>query len=237
MNIRLFSYEEDNWLKYEINDNPDYENHRNTVSSLYAQKICDDIDSGENCIGINIHTLSIDDRANRHVDKWVEETSLHMNNYSSNNPLKLAMRPGLRDSENMKFLKIKSLSGDISGVIGEALFSSILTDYYNFSDTNFVHYGADRKTGIFPDFGIYEINNKFERDFPNGAVLKLPLAAEVKAVSDIEKGKITPQLRKATDQISNFQAVTDSFDSSALICVVLRNFKIKAYDVAMLRIS
>jgi hypothetical protein len=198
---------------------------------------------------IKLKAAFVDDRAQLHCDKWIEETAIHMSLYSAaqeflNKP-KLSVTAstgGLPSALKRLLLRYKAFSGDVSGVIGEAIFSSLLVQHYGLTDTDFAHFRADKLSGIFPDFGIFRLSISLENSLIwNGTPLRTSgpgIPAEVKTVSFATTGDIRAKLRRAIEQVQNFWIRVNSGgfqnDEAAIICLVIRNQQRAAYDVALI---
>ena len=243
MEIRLFNYEEPKLLS-------SYGNllDVNSLAQAATLRIVRDVNNSLGATIITINSAFIDDRAQMHCDKWIEETATHMSRYSAAQNLsdkpRLATPPSGTVSDPLRrlLLQYKSFSGDVSGVIGEAIFSSLLILHFGLKDNAFAHFRADKLSGIFPDFGIFQPSTELITQFEwNGVPLSGPavIPAEVKTVTSVSVGHIKPRLIKAAEQLQNFWVrvlgrQTIGTGEAALICLVIRNQERKAYDVALL---
>lgn len=217
------------------------------LAKVMTQRIIGDLKSGGSAPIIKLKSAFIDDRAQLHCDKWIEETAIHMSCYSaaqefSNRPQLSVPNPQSAVPTNLRRLLVqyKAFSGDVSGVIGEAIFSGLLVQHYGLSDVDFAHFRADKLSGIFPDFGIFRPSISLESNLNwNGVPLPRPvIPAEVKTVSAPIKSDIGARLRKAIQQVQNFWVRVNGGvirnDEAAIICMLIRNQERAAYDVALM---
>jgi hypothetical protein len=228
MNLRLFNYREPKLLSGDIA----------TITSAYTAAILNDVAKTTGFTPISLSTKLINDRAQRHADKWIEETVIHLSLYSSAGIARPKLRTPrkLSRKEKNKVLKTKSFSGDVSGVIGESIFSSLLIEHFLLAETDFAHFRASVKSGISPDFGIYNSSTQL-LDVANwGAPLpqfEFPIPAEVKTVTTIETSAIKGRLTKAVEQIRNYW-LTEGFNGASIVCMALRNSDLRSYDLALI---
>jgi hypothetical protein len=133
MNIRLFHYQEP--LLFSTYGRPyDVE----MVARARAREIIRDLGSGSGATSITLSSTYVDDRAQLHCDKWIEETSFHISRYSA--AKKISDKPRLStpsmgtstppEAERL-IIQYKAFSGDVSGVIGEAVFSCLLVQEFD----------------------------------------------------------------------------------------------------------
>lgn len=228
MNLRLFNYREPALLTGNIV----------TIASTHTDKILLDISKTTGFTAVTLSKKLINDRAQRHADKWIEETAIHLSLYSSAGSARPRLKKPWRLStkEKNKILKTKSFSGDVSGVIGESIFSSLLIEHFKHKETDFAHFRASVKSGVYPDFGIYRPSTKLRDKEYWGDPLptfEIPLPAEVKTVTDAEKSAIKGRLTKAIEQIRNYWA-TEGTDGASIICIALRNSDLSSYDLALI---
>jgi|ERR1044071_10122806 hypothetical protein len=228
MNLRLFNYIEPKLLSGNIN----------TITTSYATKIVNDVGGTTGFTPVSLSTKLINDRAQRHADKWIEETAIHLSLYSSAG----ITRPKLRSprklsrKERNKILKTKSFSGDVSGVIGESIFSSLLIEHFLLAETDFAHFRASVKSGVYPDFGIYTPSTQLLDKANWGDPLprfEYPIPAEVKTVTANEISAIKGRIKKAVEQIRNYW-LTEGSDGASIVCLALRNSDLKSYDLAII---
>lgn len=189
---------------------------------------------------INVPGAQLNDIASVHCDKWIEETALHMNRYASaHRTPKLSPpsspRPGLYGG--LPVITHKSFSGDASGVIGEALFVFVFTNYFDLNETDFAHFGVSKSTGIFPDFGIHSTSAKLRKALKKHRITGLSLArtrlipAEVKATTSPSLSVVKGRLDKAIRQIRSFWRIRAMAErGTSIVFVALRNPSRAAYD-------
>ncbi len=211
-----------------------------------TQSIVRDLTSGGSATTVKIKPAFIEDRAQLHCDKWIEETALHMSCYSaaqefSNRPVLITPNTPGALPQNIRRLLIqyKAFSGDVSGVIGEAIVSALFVQHFKLSDIDFAHFRADKLSGIFPDFGIFRPSTTLESSLKwNGVAVPGPvIPAEVKTVSAPLSSDIAAKLRKAIQQVQNFWIRLNGGipnDAAGILSVVIRNQERAAYDVALI---
>lgn len=217
------------------------------VAKTLTRTILRDLKSGGSAPIVTLKAAFVDDRAQLHCDKWIEETAIHMSCYSA--AQEFSDRPSLSVPSSQStvppnlrrlLVQYKAFSGDVSGVIGEAIFSGLLVQHYGLGDTDFAHFRADKLSGIFPDFGVFRLSSSFENSLNwNGVPLRGPvIPAEVKTISSAATGDIRAKLRKAIQQVQNFWVRMNGGviqnDEAAVICLVIRNQERAAYDVALI---
>lgn len=194
---------------------------------------------------INVSPVELDNAASNHCDKWLETTGRHMVLYagSTSKPKILASQDAI--SSEYQVARYRTYSGDVSGVIGEALFSLLLTKKYLLSDNSFAHFGANQVTGFFPDFGIYQVTEQlqaaFDRSMNKSGHCTINInetyiiPAEVKSMVNPASHIICERLDKAILQIKNFWAPRknkskDSNRGISIIFLALRNQDEHRYD-------
>lgn len=216
------------------------------VTQNLAVKIISDLSSGAGATSITLSASYVDDRAQLHCDKWIEETAFHINRYSAAKkesdkpPLSSLPAPGtLAAVVGRLILPYKAFSGDVSGVIGEAIFSSLLVQEFDLQDQHFAHFRADKQSGIFPDFGIFFLSTKLRTrlEWDSVPVINPVVPAEVKTVTSGNTSDIKPKLKKAIEQVQNFWVRVKpggGAGRSGIICLAFRNQQLTAYDVALI---
>jgi hypothetical protein len=184
-----------------------------------------------------VTSIEVRDRAQVHCDKWVEEAGMHFSLYSA------AVLPS--DVPNLSYppiasnqrqvMKHKVYSGDVSGVIGEALFSILLTKHFMLPDDAFAHLRADKQTGIYPDFAIYAptVALRARLNWSGNTRIVTPLPAEAKTANYPKMQSLKPQLEKATRQIRNYWEKLGQRGPS-IICAAVRNPTLQSYDLAII---
>jgi len=197
---------------------------------------------------ITLTEAELDHIASIHCDKWVEGTARHFMLYAGSSKPSLIQPKEQAEFSDYNTAKIKGFSGDISGVIGEALFALTLVKKYNLSETDFVHFSATDK--IFPDFGIYNTSQSFAASAQK-ALNRAPtfnssrtllyahvLPAEVKAFtgSQITEGQLQNRLFKAFLQLRSFWKTRQAkrgdkiFRGPSIIFIAVLNKTKRAYN-------
>ena len=218
-----------------------------SLAKLITQRILNDVNAGSSASLVKIKSAFVDDRAQLHCDKWIEETAMHMSCYSaaqelSNRPVLAVPKSSSTLPPDVRRLLIqyKAFSGDVSGVIGEAIISALLVQHFNLSDIDFAHFRADKLSGIFPDFGIFNPSTSLTTCLSwNGTAIPGPvIPAEVKTVSTPVATDMSAKLRKAIEQVQNFWIRLNGGvmpnNPAGIIAVVIRNQERAAYDVALI---
>jgi hypothetical protein len=235
MDIHLFHSHEGGWLTCPDADLPALV--KNYTTRLWHT----DIRPNRPGTVIQLSTKLINDRTQRHVDKWVEDTATHLLRYShagSHRPL-LYVPSGRRNDRRV--LKVKNFSGDVSGVIGESIFSSLLIEHFGLGDRDFAHFSAYGRKGGYPDFGIYTATPSLRAQLLTGCPVQpvTPIPAEVKTITETSLGMLRGRVMRAAEQLRNFWAIEMGLPGGpplpgpSIICVVLRNTRRRSYDVAI----
>ncbi len=229
MQVRLFCHNE-----------PHLSNSRFSEDDLayqHASEFLKDFQTGKNQEGtLVISTMELNDRAQVHCEKWVEDIGTHFSLYASAKvPSLIAPGTALGFDEVMK---TKSLSGDVSGTIGEALFSLLLTNKFGLTNDAFAHLRADAQSGIYPDFAIYTHTSQLQARLEWDAKVKIsshPTPAEVKTISYPDKSEIKGRIRKAIGQIRNYWThLSQNVPAPCIICVAIRNQNLKSYELGII---
>lgn len=248
MKLRLFEYTDTQLLEPKIS--PTSKSYKLKINH-YAREFLS-LSSAKNTCTVEISPSELDHIASLHCDKWLEETGLHMSLYAG-----AVERPKLIDNANNKatiqdfsIAKYRNFSGDVSGVIGEAMFALLLIKHFKLRDIDFAHFGASRSTGIFPDFGIHNISDNLRDSFQNSyrrdnlahPTINLKqthlMPAEVKAMANPDYSIVKERLGKAFQQIRNFWTTRKIKSSGgkpiergpSIIFLALRNPIRLAYD-------
>ena len=192
---------------------------------------------------MNVIQPDLDNAAALHCDKWIEGTGSHMSLYAGSSSKPKIIHPtDTRLINKYYFAKNRNYSGDVSGLIGEALFSLVLRQIFDLNDIDFAHFGASTTTGIYPDFGITRISSKLGKSFlsafhQNGVSVQKALLshldilpAEVKALASPDKESLKARIHKAVQQIRNFWKRRSSSNKSqtltrgpSIIFLAIRN--------------
>lgn len=221
----------------------------NDQAKVFARDIINNtaIGSGESS-SLAINGLELDDIASTHCDKWLEGTSLHLDLYSGySRPI--LIQPNQNNGViGYKFAKQKSYSGDISGLIGEAIFGVVLTKKYKVPPKDFAHFGTT--STIYPDFGIYRSTQElvnaadkalsknvgFSKDILTTKSYVLP--AEVKGMASPDVSELSGRIRKAFRQLRSFWRtrnlqIADSTHivrGPSIVFIALRSDRRQSYD-------
>ena len=194
---------------------------------------------------IDISPLELDNAASNHCDKWLETTGQHMVLYTGSPSKPSIVVPQAPIFSEYPVARYRTYSGDVSGVIGEALFSLLLTKKYLLPDNSFAHFGANQVTGFFPDFGIYQVTEQLQAAFDRSMNKSNPSAininqtyiipAEVKSMANPSASIIYERLDKAILQIKNFWAPRKHKSKNcnrgiSIIFLALRNQTNHRYD-------
>lgn len=181
---------------------------------------------------LRIPNLLIDSFAQLHADKWIEGIGHHVYQYANALSAPDLSVPGtLINDQNVQ--KSKSFSGDVSGVIGETLFSIVLEKCYGLNDQHIAHFRAHKRTGVYPDFGIYFTSPQFDTELHRQSIVfpfTFPFPCEVKTITTIDKGIFLPRVHKAIQQTQNYWEQYTQ-DGASIICIALRNPRENAYDL------
>lgn len=178
-----------------------------------------------------VDEMEINDRAQVHCEKWVEEVGYHFTRYST------ATKPDLlypaSQSENRYVLKSKVYSGDVSGTIGESLFSLYIIKCFSLSDGDFAHLRTDNSS-VYPDFAIYTPSHQMLSNFQWHLPLVTEIPAEVKNANEFKRASIHPQIRKSIQQIRSFWRRRGETGGPSMIGVTIRNQRQQTYDLAVI---
>lgn len=180
-----------------------------------------------------VNTTEINDRAQVHCEKWVEEVGLHFVQYAT-----AAQAPDLNfpvnQSANRMILKNKVYSGDVSGTIGEALFSIYLSKYCLLSEGDFAHLRADKTSGVYPDFEIFVPSQEMLSHFGWVVPPTIQIPAEVKNANEPNRASIYPRLLRAIQQIRNFWNRRNEPFGPSLIGLTVRDPNARSYDLVII---
>jgi len=180
----------------------------------------------------SVIVTEINDRAQVHCEKWVEEIGLHLIQYAT-----AIQSPDLyyptSQSTNGRILKNKVYSGDVSGTIGEALFSLYLSKCLFLSEYDFAHLKADKSSGVYPDFAVYIPSPQMISHF-NWTSVRHEIPVEVKNANEPTRASIRPRLLKAIQQIRNFWNRKNEPFGPSLIGLTVRNQNTQAYDLVVI---
>lgn len=219
------------------------------IAYSFAKDFIYQLNSGSQAtFELPIAAADLDNVASTHCDKWLEGASLHLTLYSGYNRPALA-QPAIQGTYTaLNFAKYKGYSGDISGVIGEALFGLILTKHFQLQEVDFAHFGTT--SIIYPDFGVYCTSQIFSNVITNmlvqttcyqKKVVNLPnfvLPAEVKAMASPSAPDLRDRISKAFRQLRSFwrtRNLTDQNNSPitrgpSIVFVALMNSYRQSYN-------
>jgi len=209
----------------------------NAVTKRLVKECMEAYEGGESDETFMCSGIEVNDRAQLNADKWIEDTAIHLQLYSS-----ATMRPSMNVPQSMtgnpSILQTKSFSGDVSGVIGETLFSLLLVKLYAFTDEDFAHFRATKSSGLNPDFGIYRLASRFQEALQNKMLresVTLPIPCEVKTVTRVDNANLGDRIYKAVSQINAYwKRQPNSKSGTSMICVAMRNPEIGSYDLALI---
>lgn len=247
MELRLFEFSDYKLLDPNISSNDEY--YKDGID--YYTKELLNLSPASQTSTIQVSTTKLDHIASLHCDKWLEETARHMTVYAGayERP-ELSSPIGEIALKKFPWAKYRSFSGDVSGVIGEALFALVLIEYFGLAETDFVHFGASKSTGVFPDFGIHKVSERlriaFRHAFACSGAMDFDidlnqvhlLPAEVKAMTNPSYTIMKSRLDKACQQLRNFWK-TRKVESvkgqllergASMVFMALRNPRQAAYD-------
>jgi hypothetical protein len=180
-----------------------------------------------------VEDIEINDRAQVHCEKWVEEVGYHFIRYSTALQTPTLAFPRSQRS-NRRILKSKVYSGDVSGTIGEALFSLYLVKCFLLDDSDFAHLRADKMSGVYPDFAIYAPSAAMLSNFNWNLPLSFEIPAEVKSANEFNRQAIYPRLTKSIQQIRNFWNRRNTGNEPSLIGLTIRNQPEQTYDLVVI---
>ena len=180
-----------------------------------------------------VEDIEINDRAQVHCEKWVEEVGYHFIRYSTALQTPALAYP-IDQRSNRRILKSKVYSGDVSGTIGEALFSLYLLKCFMLSDSDFAHLRADKMSGVYPDFAIYVPSREMLSNFGWSSNLLSEIPAEVKSANEFSRQAIYPRLTKSIQQVRNFWNRKQIAGGESLIGLTIRNQYEQTYDLVVL---
>lgn len=202
------------------------------LASRITDTIMERLEDGSLNNSFPVDEMEINDRAQVHCEKWVEEVGYHFTRYST-----ATQTPGLaypnNQSTNRYILKSKVYSGDVSGTIGESLFSLYLIKCFSLSDGDFAHLRADNSS-VYPDFGIYNPSPQMLSNFQWSPILDSEIPAEVKSANEFKRSSIHPQVRKSIRQIRAFWRRRGTIEGSSMIGVTIRNQRQQTYDLVVI---
>ena len=171
-----------------------------------------------------------------HCEKWVEEVGAHCSLYSG--AMDRYDAPALASPVGVTggglILKNKVFSGDVSGTIGEALFSLFLTGSMGVSDSGFAHLRAVKRTGITPDFLIFSRTRSLDDLLGSGPPsAEYPFPAEVKSVSSPMPQLMAGRIEGGLAQLIQFWGFRRRSVPSVL-AIAARNVRLTSYDLFLM---
>jgi hypothetical protein len=184
---------------------------------------------------------AIDDLAMKFTDVWIIGVAEHTEQYSAT-----FATPKLADSSELPeddvIQRSKSFSGDVSGIIGETMFTLVAKRYFELNENCFAHL-RPQKNSEQPDFAVYLPSEHFLQMFKQrglrASAKDCPIPCEVKAMSTAElpqANEIRNRIRKAMKQLHSFWRIRKQLGSGlccGVICVAIRNPR-NSYDVSFI---
>src|ERR1041385_6521431 len=96
-----------------------------SLAKLITQSILNDMNVGSSASTVKVKSAFVDDRAQLHCDKWIEETAMHMSCSPAAQDFSNRLVLGVPTSSSplppdvrRLLIQYKAFSGDVSGVIG-----------------------------------------------------------------------------------------------------------------------
>jgi len=212
-------------------DNPD--TSPKALAAGITNTILDTLENGNPDNEFFVDEIEINDRAQVHCEKWVEEVGYHFARYSTAAQTPSLAFPGSQ-STNRRILKSKVYSGDVSGTIGEALFSLYLLKCFSLSDGDFAHLRADSGSGVYPDFAVYMPSQQMLSNFGWTIPLVSEIPAEVKSANEFTRSAIRPRIVKSIQQIRNFWVKRNLTEGPSMIGLTVRNQRQQTYDLVVI---
>ena len=175
-------------------------------------------------------------------EKWVENMGQHLFLYSAGGTPNLS--PGSVPSAVGNWRHVKSLSGDVSGAIGETLFALLMRRLYGLRSRSFAHLRA-QKSMSFPDFEIIYPSPSLQAAM-KAVVGRSPrnhFPAEVKGISLPDEKTIAQRSYKALSQINSYWTERGLANGTlkrppdGLIALVVRNVAIQRYDIVLYAVT
>lgn len=187
-------------------------------------------------MSFSISNLLINDLAQLHADKWVENIALHVGLYSTALSAPEMSAP-VYVYNNNSIQKIKNFSGDVSGVIGETLLTVVMQRCYQLDDQSLAHFRAHKTIGIYPDFGIFFVTAEFQNHLINLGIAdteegfqRTPIPCEVKTITTMSVTTGRERVTKAIAQIQSYWK-REKAKGVSILCIAIRNSAHQAYDI------
>jgi len=175
----------------------------------------------------------VNDMAAMHADTWIEGVALHTMEYSTKTK---SDRPDhhVLDEAGNRNVRNKRISGDVSGVIGETLFSVVLREHYEMDEySDYCHLIKPNRMR-YPDFGIIKPSSLFIEEMKNRSVFthysNITIPCEVKTFSSFEY-KPLDRIRDAADQLVSFWYSKKLTEGVGVICIPILNTDNGSYDL------
>lgn len=173
----------------------------------------------------------INDMAEMHADTWIEGVGLHTVEYSTT-----TKRPTHHTitTSGSKAVTNKRISGDVSGVIGETLFSVVLREHYKMNEYSDYSHLTKPNTLRYPDFGIVDPSDEFKDEMSCQGVFVhysgFTIPCEVKTFSHFAY-KPLDRIRDAADQLVSFWYNKSLVKGVGMICIPILNRSNGSYDL------
>jgi hypothetical protein len=163
----------------------------------------------------------------RYSEKQVNRIDENFQNYSAGTRFKVNT-PFIKPPHSLRYLIRKFFSGDVSGDIGESLFSYFLINVMGLESLNLGHTRiAKRRGALTPDFII---NDEKFCMFPLLQNNTNPLLAEVKSFT----GAVDPQ--RISHGLAQLKMGLANSSLTGLLCLVVRNESRQGYDTYLVEV-
>ena len=191
---------------------------------------------------VSVSDVELDQYVGLHLDRWIETAAHHASLYAG---VGYAPHPTVQTPRYVPLAlaqslsEAKSLSGDISGAVGEGLFVSLIRKAYGHGPDDFVHL---RPTSVkrFPDFAVIRPTASFWSLIHGGALAPAPWAMyvpiETKTISKAERpSQLSGSIRDALVQLLSFWMSvgwhTQAGPSGLFLAI--RNRRRQSYDLVL----
>ncbi len=185
----------------------DIKDSAESLVSTFLGKV--ELDNADFRLQIDLGVLNL--YAQKHSESWVEKIDHHFGIYTAARRTPTLRGGGSTVPIPFKKLKYKRFSGDVSGVIGEALMVYLLSSHYGVSQSNITHLRGTKSTGVAPDFYVNKVTRRLSElmDPSNQGSVRPPVLAEAKGATNMNGPDIRNKLEKALSQIAGCKAAFD----------------------------